>query len=130
MPGPPDHDVPAPVGPELPRSQGSKYSQSSPSRKDSTRRPIDRLFSAQHLDDHSLYHGGYHDDHDDGESEYEEDDVGSIKSLEGEGLNEVRDGIPDEKDVEAPPISRKSTSKSKKDPKIVLTHDHTHSNPR
>ena len=128
MPGSADRDVPAPLGPELPHRQRSKSAQSSPSRKAGTRRPLDRLYSAQHLDDHSLYHGGYHDDHDEGESEYDEDDAESVKSLDGEGLNEVRDGIPDEKDLEAPPISRKSTSKSKKDPNIVLTHDHANSN--
>ena len=128
MPGPPDHDVPASVGPEPPHRQSSKSARSSPSRKASTRRPIDRLYSAQHLDDHSLYHGGYHDDHDEGESDCEDEDVESIKSLEGKGLNEVRDGVADEKDLEAPPISRKSTTKSRKDPNLVCVHGNTHFN--
>ena len=122
MSGPSDHDVPAPNQLNLSHSRSSR---SSPSRNAGTRGRIDRLYSAQHLDDHSLYHGGYHDDHDEGESEYEEE---SLRSLEGEGLKEVRDGIPDEKDLEAPPISRKSTSKSKKDPNLVLDHGNPHSN--
>jgi len=98
---------------------------------------LSRIVSGNHLDDHSQYHGHhYHDDHnhdaaddedssDDNElTEKESEDTNDVAEGSGEeAVPEVRDGIPDERDVErGEKLERKKTSKSAKsakDPNLV-----------
>lgn len=87
-----------------------------------TTRPLGRLYSGQHLDDHSYYHHDDHDEYldDDSRSTLAKDDLedqqseeGSVKR-EGEEAKEVRDGIPDELDLESrgAPLEKGATTRS------------------
>lgn len=92
---------------------------------------LHRILSGQHLDDASVYHH----DHDH-ESDNEEENTYSTDSLEevtekednakareagAEEVPEVRQGIPDCRDLEAgrPKLEKKQTSRSIKDPNLV-----------
>lgn len=95
---------------------------------------LERVYSAQHLDDHSIYHAAgesaqdYPSTHrpgtsshrtpDDSESEKkvnDQDDDGSIE------IPEVRDGIPDVRDVEKAEFAKEQAKESAppKDPNVV-----------
>lgn len=95
--------------------------------------PLERLYSGQHLDDHSYYH---HNDH----HQYSEDD--SLDTLAAErnraGKNkddgqaerkgpssvpEVRDGIPGERDLEHGPLSlaKQTTTRSVVKPEYLVS---------
>ena len=77
---------------------------------------LSRSYSV-HLDDSSVYYGR---DHDSGEWEYFEDDEQETPiEEENKVLDEVRDGFRNEKDLEGPPLQRKSTTRSRKDPNHV-----------
>ena len=97
------------------------------------RRPgIQHVFSAQHLDDVSHYHGGGHD------SKYQDNDTGTEYSDEHEQVTnedydeaaskgedeipEVRMGIPDARDLEEN-LEKKPTTRSIKDPNLVCVID-------
>ena len=93
------------------RSAYSPRSKRSPSQ--SSRYPF-RSYSV-HLDDGSVYHGG---DHDSGAWEDSEDNEDEL--FPGDEVVDVgRDGTPDEKDLDAPPLQKKTTTKSRRDPNIV-----------
>ena len=105
-----------------PRSTSSRDSSTS-------RSPFNHTVSGRHLDDHSLYHP--HNDVSDkeegewveNESDYSEQVAkNENEKAEGTGLeetSEVRGGILTERDLEAPPLERKQTSRSVKDPSLV-----------
>ena len=100
--------------------------------------PLQRVFSAQHLDDVSNYHHGDHDaphnDRDDDnqssdESEKirKEDDDDAAEEGEDE-VPESRMGVPDTRDLEAnleKKQSKKSSKRSIKDPNLVRAIDYT-----
>ncbi|KAL8755340.1 MAG: hypothetical protein Q9184_004824 [Pyrenodesmia sp. 2 TL-2023] len=92
---------------------------------------ISRVFSGQHLDDHSVYHGRISValDHEASSEEGEDSDLSERVSREeneelgekvSEGTTEVRNGIPNVRDVEAP-LERKQSTKSARtrDPNLV-----------
>jgi hypothetical protein len=94
---------------------------------------LERLYSAQHLDDHSYYH---HDEHggytrDDSEStlasdvaeQQQEEDDAEARRAGQEETAEVRDGISDERDLEArgAPLRKTTTTRSVKDEYWVST---------
>ena len=68
-----------------------------------------------HLDDGAVYHGG---DYDSGVWEGSEHDRDKFAEEE-EVLDHIRDGRLDEKDLEAPSLQKKTTTRSRKDPNIV-----------
>jgi multidrug resistance protein len=92
---------------------------------------LNRLFSGRHLDDHSQYHGhGYHDHAE--EESADDTDIADEKEESAAGLGqessadiepEVRDGIEDERDIEAgPKLEKEKTSRSRRsqrDPNLV-----------
>lgn len=118
---------------------------SRPSR--STAPQLHRIFSGHYLDDHSTYYDHHHDERDDEEaiddsestsaqdtSESSDDSDGTVEEAqrekerekagreeEEEEVPEVREGIPDERDVEAGrlPLEKKKSTRSIKDPNLV-----------
>ena len=91
------------------------------------RQPLDRVYTAQHLDDHSLYHLDHTDSFEDDVTEAdnseilseEEDEEAREKGIE-EGMD-VRMGVVNEKDLEKGDraLEKKKSSKSIRDPDIV-----------
>jgi hypothetical protein len=92
---------------------------------------LERLYSGQHLDDHSYYH---HDDH----HEYTDDDSSSIwatdtldeeqgddgKTVRGnEEADEIRDGHPNARDLESrtSKLEKRTTTRSVKPENLVGT---------
>lgn len=114
--------------PELQPSR-SAPTQLTRSRSNAATRPrLERFFSAQHLDDVSLYHGGDHESNyhnDDNESEHT-DELEQVRNQDydealrkGEDeLPEVRTGISDTRDLEAN-LEKKQSKRSIKDPNLV-----------
>ncbi|KAF7509834.1 hypothetical protein GJ744_007345 [Endocarpon pusillum] len=110
--------------PELEKTQSERGWRRPRTTSIPSRPRLERLYSGQHLDDHSYYH---HDDH-----EYSDDGNGlntlAIARLEddtsedgvadriGEDAGEVQDGVPDKRDLESggPPLEKKSTTRSVK----------------
>ena len=97
------------------------------------RRPdIQRVFSAQHLDDVSHYHGGDHDSnyqHSDIETEYSDEheqvtneDYDEAARKGEDEVPEVRMGVRDTRDLEAN-LEKKPTTRSIKDPNLVCVID-------
>ena len=87
------------------------------------------MFTGQHLDDHSLYHnrdsvlqqqqkGDLGDEQSDLSEEVPREERKELGDKTPEEEYEVRDGIANEKDLEAPLEKRQST-KSAKDPNLV-----------
>lgn len=81
-----------------------------------------RLFSAQHLDDVSIYHGGDHesqqtDDSDTLEKLRQEDDDEARRHGDEE-VEEVRMGVRDTRDLDAT-LEKKQSTRSVKDPDLV-----------
>lgn len=129
-------------------------SRSRPTRPNSPQ--LHQLFSSQFPDDHSVYHhedgeGGVHVDSDanslhkteterrraetpESESESSSDEVDpSEKDVEDAGdrgestIEEIRGGVPNERDVEAQPkLEKKKSSRSIKDPNLVGTQIHAY----
>ena len=117
----PSHSAPTPTqGFEAQRQRSSS---------NTARRPdIQHIYSAQHLDDVSHYHGGDHDPNcqdNDIETEYsdeheqvtDEDYDEAARKGEDE-VPEVRLGIRDARDLEAN-LEKKPTTRSIKDPNLV-----------
>ena len=121
-------------------TSGAASRRSGNSRASSPNPGLSRLISGRHLDDHAQYHGaGYRgeqhddavfddDDDDDDDSsdgadltEKDTDDTGEVgPESSGEIVSEVRDGIEDERDLEAGPKLEKSrTTRSARDPNLV-----------
>ena len=103
-------------------------SQSAPSASSNRQPRLSRVFSAQHLDDHSHYHG--HDERhgqqleatSSEESDYtekvEREEEKELGGNTGEESTEIREGIVNERDVEAP-LERIKSTRSVKDPNLV-----------
>lgn len=98
------------------------------SRSRSRRRPsLDRVFSARHIDDQSVYHAeSEHDARSEDVTDDSDDDEGVLgrektETDTEEEARENRDGIQNEKDVETPrpKLEKKQTTRSVKDPNIV-----------
>ena len=109
------------------------------SRASSPNPGLSRLISGRHLDDHAQYHGaGYHGEQQQQQEEVFDDDgssdetdltekdtreTGDIEPESGDIVSEVRDGIEDERDVEAGPKLEKSrttrSGRSARDPNLV-----------
>ena len=115
-----------PPGRELCRSQTNP----------SSRPDLSRVYSAQHLDDVSVYHGPDHEsqyrdeedecgDSDVSEKLREEDDEKAL-SRGKEQLPEVQMGVPDTRDLEANKLEKKQSTRSTKDPNLVRAEDHPH----
>lgn len=116
-----------------PTPSSGPRAQSRRGRSNTANRPhLQHVFSAQHLDDVSNYHGGDHDTEyqdDDNETEYS-DELGQVRNedydeaaSEGkEEVPEVRMGVLDRQDLEAN-LEKKQTSRSIKDPNLVRTID-------
>ena len=117
----PSHSAPTPIS--------GFEAQLQPDSPDRARRPnIQHVFSAQHLDDVSHYHGGDH------HSDYQDIDIQTEYSDEHEQATsedydeaarkgedeepEVRMGIRDVRDLEAN-LEKKPTTRSIKDPNLV-----------
>jgi len=127
-------------------------SRSRPSRPNSP--PLHRLLSTQFPDDHSVYHHedgeGVHVDPDalslhkteterrentslNDDSSSMSDEINHEKDEEAGGLRdgttlqEIRGGIPDERDIEAqaPPLQKKESSRSIRDPDLVSLYQRT-----
>ena len=105
-------------------------SRSTRSRNSSTSRPqLQHVVSGRHLDDHSLYHphdnvsaaeeGEWIEDESDYSEQVVKDENKEAEEDGTEETSEVRGGILTERDLEAPPLERKQTSKSVKDPNLV-----------
>ena len=97
---------------------------SSRSRNSSTSRPqLQHVVSGWHLDDHSVYHSNDEHESIEDESDYSEKVVkDENEKAENDGIeetSEVRGGILTERDIEAPPLEKRQTSKSAKDPNLV-----------
>lgn len=88
-----------------------------------TRQPLlSRVFSAQHIDDHSNYHS-YGEHHDQQLQPTTSDDSDFAEDVESEkdretGNGELRDRVVNERDVEAP-LEKTKSSRSTKDPNLV-----------
>ncbi|KAF2138166.1 uncharacterized protein K452DRAFT_95987 [Aplosporella prunicola CBS 121167] len=121
-------------------ADGLERARSRPSRPSSL--DLQRLYSAQHLDDTGLYHhdhGAGADDDD--QIEEEEAGHGSSSSSsahtvtaeseenEKDGVAEVRDGIPDERDPEQP-IEKVRTARSARDPNVISFGSDDPENPK
>lgn len=120
--------------PELEPIRTAPDTRSRPSRPQSSRTRsssaprLSRVFSAKHLDDGSTYHGGDHDTgHRGDDDDSEESDLSEKVTREGdeedrrngeEEVDEVRDGVRNERDLEAP-LEKKQTTRSVKDPNLV-----------
>ena len=123
-------------GAASPRSGNSR----SNSRASSPDPPLTRLISGRHLDDHPTYHGhGFHreaseeaveDETSDEDHELTEKDTNETGEIEpessGDNVAEVRDGIEDQRDLEAGPNLEKSrttksgrSGRSARDPNLV-----------
>ena len=101
-----------------------------------TAAPLQRVFSAQHLDDVSHYHHGDHDaphndrdndteSSDESEKIREEDNDDAAEEGEDE-VPESRMGVPDTRDLEAnleKKQSKRSSKRSRKDPNLVRAID-------
>ena len=87
-----------------------------------TRRPdIEHVFSAQHLDDVSLYHGGDHDSRyqdSDIETEYSDEHEQVTNEDYDEAARRREDAVPNARDLEAN-LEKKPTTRSIKDPNLV-----------
>lgn len=125
--------------PELQPIRTGASGRSRPSRAQSLRsqssRPtanLHRFLSGQHLDDVSVYHHEHDHQSDDNDEEntYSTDSLEEATEKEGdtdareagvEEVPEVREGIPDTRDLEAgrPPLEKKKTNRSIKDPNLV-----------
>ena len=93
-----------------------------------SRQNLHRVYSAGYLDDRSVYHdeaaAGASDTTDNGPNDQDlEGSEHSIRDVEKDIdiIPEVRNGIPDERDVEKgqPVLEKTQSSRSKKDPNIV-----------
>ncbi|KAI4191612.1 MAG: hypothetical protein LQ346_004712 [Caloplaca aetnensis] len=115
---------------DLEKVKTGTSSRSRPSRPSSLNRPrISRVFTGQHLDDYSIYHGRNSGAHEESGEEDEESDLSERVSREEnealgeklpEEIAEVRGGIPNVRDVEAPLERKQSTKSAKsKDPNLV-----------
>lgn len=92
---------------------------------------LTNVYSAQHLDDVSDYHGGDHDsqyrDHGGETSDLDnlekarQDDYDDAEKYGDEDDSEVRDGVPNTKDLESK-LEKKPTTRSIKDPNLVNIH--------
>ena len=121
----PSHSTPTPSQAfELQLQRGASNTARSPD--------LEHVFSAQHLDDVSHYHGGDHDSnyqHSDIETEYSdeheqvsnEDDDEAARKGEDE-VSDVRTGIRHTRDLEAN-LEKKPTTRSIKDPNLVRVID-------
>ena len=118
--------------PELEPSRSAPTPSSAPRVHLSPGRHLQRVFSAQHLDDISNYHDGDHDSKEqDGniETEYSdeleqvrnEDDDEAARKGEDE-VPEVRMGVLDTRDLEAN-LEKKKSTRSIKDPNLVRLID-------
>ncbi|KAI4119372.1 MAG: hypothetical protein LQ338_007285 [Usnochroma carphineum] len=115
----------------LERSKTASSSRSKPSKPSSPTRPeMSRVFTGQHLDDYSTYHGreSVFQQGDDSEGGEESDLSERVSREENEELGEkfpeetveVRNGVPNVRDVEAPLEKKQSTKSSRaKDPNLV-----------
>ncbi|KAL8683100.1 MAG: hypothetical protein Q9186_000914 [Xanthomendoza sp. 1 TL-2023] len=94
-----------------------------------TRPQLSRVFSGQHLDDYSIYHGRASVQIDGGDDHLadEESDLAEEVAKEenkelaeklSEGAVEVRNGVANVRDLEVP-LEKKQSSKSAKDPNLV-----------
>ena len=70
-----------------------------------------------HIDDSSVYYDREHDIED--WEDWEDDEQEIPGEEENKGLDQVRDSDRNEKDLEEPPLQRKSTARSRKDPNLV-----------
>ena len=117
----PSRSAPNPTsapGTELTRSRSNNASQPH----------LERLYSAQHLDDVSIYHSGDHEsNYDDDDNETKDiDELEQVRnqdydeaSEKGEDeVPEVRMGISDTRDLE-PNLEKKQSRRSIKDPNLV-----------
>ncbi|KAF2228986.1 putative MFS multidrug transporter [Viridothelium virens] len=97
-----------------------------------TSQALNRIYSRSYLDDRSLYHheaaaGASDDEPDDEPDEQERESSDQAEEKEDEIVPEVRDGIPDERDLEKrddaekgqPALEKAQSSRSKKDPNLV-----------
>lgn len=121
-------------------TSGAASRRSGNSRASSPHPPLSRLISGRHLDDHPLYHGhrydGKHQDEEALDTEASDDDVDDGDLTENDSqeaeiepgsredtVAEVRDGIEDERDLEAGPKLEKSktsrSGRSTRDPNLV-----------
>lgn len=99
-------------------------SQPEPSEASARQPRLSRVFSAQHIDDHSHYHS-YGEHHDQQSESTSSDDSDCAEEVEREkdretGDGELRDGVVNERDVEAP-LEKTKSSRSVKDPNLVST---------
>jgi hypothetical protein len=119
-------------------TSGAAFGRSGNSRALSPNPGLSRLISGRHLDDHAQYHGaGYHgeqqqeevfdDDESSDETDLTEKDPQETRDIEpessGDIVPEVRNGVEDERDVEAGPKLEKSkttrSGRSARDPNLV-----------
>ncbi|KAA6408368.1 MAG: MFS multidrug transporter [Lasallia pustulata] len=125
--------------PELQPIRTGASGRSRPSRAQSLRSQsswptanLHRFLSGQHLDDVSVYHHEHDHQSDDNDEENtystdsleeatEKEDDTDAREAGVEEVPEVREGIPDTKDLEAgrPPLEKKKTNRSIKDPNLV-----------
>ncbi len=95
------------------------------SRNSSTSRPqLQHVVSGRHLDDYSLYNGtegegAAIEDESDYSEQVAKDENEKAEEDGIEETSEVRGGILTERDLEAPPLEKRQTSKSAKDPNLV-----------
>lgn len=114
------------------KSKTRSRSRSIPSRPRSTSRPdLSRVFTGQHLDDHSTYHGrdsvssNREEEHSTDELSDLSEEVAKKEDSElGEKLPEetveVRNDVANIRDLEAP-LEKKQSAKSVRDPNLVIT---------
>jgi len=107
-------------------------SRSQPAHSEASARPprLSRVFSAQHIDDHSHYHS--YDEHHGQQSEptssddsdfadqIEHEDDREAGDSVGDEYTEIRDGVANEQDVEAA-LEKTKSSRTIKDPNLVST---------
>ena len=121
----PSRSAPTPIS-----APGTQFTRSRS--KTASRPHVERFFSARHLDDVSIYHGGdhgsdYHDDDNETESIDELEQVRSqdydeaAKTGEDE-VPEVRMGISDTRDLESN-LEKRRSRRSIKDPNLVRAID-------
>jgi hypothetical protein len=84
---------------------------------------LERLYSGQHLDDHSYYHHSDHQDHvddDDGQSSLAKGDIAEGHNGDGE-KDEVGASLPDIRDLESKrsPLEKRITTRSVKPENLV-----------
>lgn len=93
---------------------------------------LHRFFSAQHLDDQSLYHVDHDIQHEDDSSSTESDLSQQVTEKDDEDtrkqgrdeIDEERMGVVNERDLEAvmPSLEKRQTTRSVKDPNLVSRH--------